>query len=141
MADIDDSDPNRVQKRAAWFTHGINIVTESFPEVLQENYVEPAAPNILSQAYFLINDAYKSRRMPSHSLTNTHKRAGLSASAVMTIRPFIPLNPDEMSTEAGLFANTTLAMLLAISWLGNKNLYNEIDQINKITQSGNIVMH
>ncbi|MEM1040885.1 MAG: hypothetical protein AAGI12_15600 [Pseudomonadota bacterium] len=118
----------KIRKRMTFFSAGIELVQRNFVEVKSQTFVHADAPEILSRAYFLLNDAYRSKRMPNDSLTNEHKRAGLTAATIMAVRPFIPIDDENIQSEEAYLANSTLCMLLGAAWLGHENPFARLPQ-------------
>ncbi len=75
----------------------------------------------MAHAYYLLNDAYKERR-GQRSLTDDYKKAAISAITVMALRPFEPLDPDNIETNVAYFANPIYALACANAWLSDRNL-------------------
>jgi hypothetical protein len=112
----------RARKRAVLFAHIAGEMQKAFPVLTQEAEFRADAPMLLGQAYFLLSDPYKSKRIPESSLTDDYKKAALSALAVMSIRPFSPLEEGNVQRFEILLANPMMALWVANSWLADRDL-------------------
>ncbi|WP_171904809.1 hypothetical protein, partial [Hoeflea olei] len=55
-------------------------------------------------------------------MTDDCKKAAISAVAVMSLRPFAIVEPDDVRSNAVYFANPFYAFAVANSWLSSRNL-------------------
>jgi hypothetical protein len=118
----DKVDP-RVLRRSAFFAGMASRVSDELPDLSRQTELRADAPLLMARAYFLLSDAYKPRRNDAGSLTDEYKRAALSALAVMAIRPFSPLAPDNVTSMQVYLANPLLALACANAWSAERNLF------------------
>jgi hypothetical protein len=113
---------DRPRKRGVLFGHVAHEVQKLFPVLAQHSEYRADSPYILGHAYFLLSDQYKTKRIPPGSLTDDYKKAALSAITVMAIRPFSPLDPDNIRRHDVLLANPIMAVWSANAWLSDRDL-------------------
>jgi hypothetical protein len=109
-------------KRAGFFAGMASIVLSQLPRLSDHAEFRADSPILLAAAYFLLSDAYKPRRNQADSLTDEYKRAALSALAVMTIRPFVPFDPERVDDMWTYLANPILALACANAWVPQRNI-------------------
>lgn len=114
---------SRARQRAVLFSHIAERTQKEFPAIVRETEFRADAPILTAWAYFLISDAYKSERIPETSLSDDFKKAAISALAIMVVRPFSPLDPDNVNSMDALLANPIFALAAGNSWLGDRNLF------------------
>lgn len=112
----------RSYKRAAVYAHIAKELISAIPELARECTFRADAPFVLAWAYFLISDAYKPWRNKAGSLTDDYKKAAASALSVMVVRPFAPLDPDNVETRITLLANPIFAIAIGNSWAADRDL-------------------
>lgn len=113
----------RVGKRAAFFSGMARQMNAFIPELAEETHFLPDAPVTLAHCYFLLSDDYKSARNKPGSRTDDFKKAALTAVAVMVVRPFSPLAPENVTTIEAYLANATFALACGNAWAANRNLF------------------
>ena len=118
---MDESFRARVLRRSPNFAEIAQKQLEKIPTLSSVTVYRQDSPLLLSQAYFLLSDSYKERRNQA-TLTDDYKKAAISAVAVMTLRPFEPIEPENVTSSAVLFANPIYALACANSWLSDRNL-------------------
>jgi hypothetical protein len=69
--------------------------------------------HLIVNAYFILNHAYKKWRIDDGHFTQNEKIAALFSVAIMTFKPFRPLDPEKVTTRAQLKANEIYALELA----------------------------
>jgi len=94
----------------------------NIPAISADTEFRPDSPLLMARAYFLLSDAYKPWRNEVGSLTDEYKRAALSALAVMAIRPFSPLDPDNVQSASAYLANPIFALACANAWAAKRDL-------------------
>jgi hypothetical protein len=120
---MSDEFRSKSRQRGVLFAHIANRIRQEFPLLDIETEFRSDSPTLIGWAYFLLSDAYKPWRVQAGNLTDDYKKAALSALAVMTIRPFSPIEPERVERFEVLFANPILAMAAANSWLSERNLF------------------
>lgn len=118
----EDDATNRVLRRAAFFSGIADRILKRLPGLLQQADFRADSPVLMSAAYFLLSDAYKSERNKSGSLTDEYKRAAISAIAVMVVRPISPLDPERVDSMTVYLANPLLALACANAWAADRDL-------------------
>lgn len=127
MSEPDDGE-RRIHKRAAFFG-GISLrISDRYPTLRTKSEFRADAPLLLARAYFLLSDAYKPIRNFPDSLTDDFKKAAISALAVMVVRPFSPLDPEQVDDEIVYLANPMMALACANSWAAERNLFEHFPQ-------------
>lgn len=79
--------------------------------------LQPEAPRILSESYFLISDAYKGYRLFDGHRTDRAKIAALKTATILAVAPFVPLDMLNTADERTPLANAIFAAACAISVL------------------------
>jgi hypothetical protein len=86
---------------------------------------------VLSQAYFLLNTAYKRDRLNEQRNTKLTKVAAIKMAAVMAVRPFFSASGE--NHEALFYLNPNFALLLAELVLGVDFLNKNPDHIRRFS--------
>ncbi|WP_156892565.1 hypothetical protein [Salaquimonas pukyongi] len=123
MSSNDFFENNRVQKRAAFFSGMAERLLGVYPEIGKYTHFTTDSPILLSHCYFLLSDSYKAARLKPESRTDDYKKAAISATAVMIVRPFAALNPDDVSNLEAFLANPIFAMACGNAWASNRDLF------------------
>lgn len=113
----------RVLKRAAFFAGMADRARSGFQNLNSRCEFRADSPLLISWVYFLLSDAYKPIRNLSDSLTDDYKKAALSSVAVMVIRPFVPLTPEQVDDLETYLANPIFALACANAWAADRNLF------------------
>jgi hypothetical protein len=118
-----DDENARVLKRAAFFAGMAERLASSLPAIQEHSEFRADSPVLMAKAYFLLSDAYKPFRNNAESLTDEYKRAAISALAVMVVRPFSPLQADNVESMTAYLANPIMALACANAWAAQRNLF------------------
>jgi hypothetical protein len=74
---------------------------------------------LLAEAYFLVNEAFKERRQEPGRRTQPPKIAAITCVVVATLNPLRPKRPPASATVETLYANPMFAMRLGCSIVGH----------------------
>lgn len=77
------------------------------------------APRFVAEAYFLLSEAYKDRRLKDGALTEEPKIAAFMSVAIMAVWPFQAINPMRVKRPDTVIANGIFAVFCASSVINN----------------------
>lgn len=110
---------DRINERTAYLEHRAD-------EFGRAGILSPAdvrfrsiAPRFIAEAYFLLSEAYKERRLRDGSSTEAPKIAAMMTLAILAVAPFQPVNPLNVRMMATVIANPLFALFNASSIINN----------------------
>jgi hypothetical protein len=112
------SETERVKIRRGYFARIFQTLKSDFPELFSEAYFDENDARFLAQLYFALNDDYKKWRVEEGHYTNDYKKAGLTAAAIMAMRPIQFVGSITQDDPRRFYANPVFAMACAEGILG-----------------------
>jgi hypothetical protein len=73
---------------------------------------------LIAEAYFLLNEAYKTWRIEKNHNTQPPKIAALTCLAILELQPFLPKDPKNAKSIQQAYANEMFALACALAILG-----------------------
>lgn len=124
-------------------------------ELVDARFFSPAdvrlrapSPRFVAEAYFLLSEAYKHRRLRQGAATQEPKIAALMSMAIMAVWPFRPIRPLDVQRPETVVSNPIFAVFCASSIIDNdlsglnedmkRRLYNFLYNIRLPSLSGYI---